>query len=92
LREHLVTPFEERAMSPKDLRDIRLDGAGLEPLGGEPTAEAPLTGKARFSPNTRTADDRRKGATRREAVRFQDDRRAGTERRPRKGWEKGKNL
>ena len=80
-------------MCPTDLRDIRLDGAALEPLGDEePTVEAPRTGKAKFSANTRNAGDRRKGATRREAVRLQGDRREGADRRPRKGWDKGKII
>jgi hypothetical protein len=78
-------------MSPKDLRDIRLDDATLEPLGDDkPTVEAPRTGKAKFSANTRSSGDRRKGETRREEVRVQGDRREGTDRRPRKGWDKGK--
>ena len=79
-------------MSPKDLRDIRLTDATLEPLDDKPSVEAPLPGKAKFTANTRGAGERRKSTERREEIRFQDDRRAGKDRRPKKGWDKGKNL
>ena len=79
-------------MSPKDLRDIRLTDATLEPLGDKPGVAAPVPGTAKFTPNTRSAGERRKSTERREAIRFQDDRRAGKDRRPKKGWDKDKNL
>lgn len=67
-------------------------GLTLMPLDDEPqAAAAPVTGKSRFHANTRGGDDRRHGE-RREELRLSDDRRAGTDRRPRKGWERGKNL
>lgn len=95
LREHLAThAVEDRAMSSKDLRDIRLSDAALEPLNEAPTptVEAPLAGRAKFTANTRGKVERRNSTDRREAIRFQEDRRAGTDRRPRKGWDKGKIL
>lgn len=79
-------------MTPKDLRDIDLADAMLEPLEDKPGVEAPMPGKAKFTAKTRRSGDRRQGSERREEIRFQDDRRAGKDRRPKKGWDKGKNL
>ncbi|MGH8108593.1 MAG: hypothetical protein ACREO1_07740 [Arenimonas sp.] len=74
-----------------DLRDISLNGVGLEPLEGESTA-APK-GKAKFTANTRDKDaDRRKKEDRRTDFRLKENRRAAKDRRPVKTWEKGKNL
>ena len=72
------------------LPDIPFDQLALEPLDGEAPA-APLTGRARFSPNTRDGKDRRQGEDRRGKVRYQADRRQTTDRRPAKvrAWDKG---
>ena len=47
--------------------------------------------KAKFVADTRGKTERRKGADRREDVRFEQTRRSGTDRRPRKGWSDGNN-
>ncbi len=74
-----------------NLRDISLNGVGLEPLDGEST-EAPK-GKAKFTANTRDKDsDRRKKEDRRTEFRLKENRRSPKDRRPVKTWEKGKNL
>ena len=77
-------------MSSVKLPDIPFDQLALEPLEGEAPA-APITGRAKFSANTRDGGDRRKGDDRREKVRFQADRRVTADRRPKraKAWEKG---
>ena len=77
-------------MSSVKLPDIPFDQLALEPLEGEVPA-APITGRAKFSANTRDGGDRRKGDDRREKVRFQADRRGNVDRRPKraKAWEKG---
>ena len=77
-------------MSSVKLPDIPFDQLALEPLEGEAPA-APITGRAKFSANTRDGGDRRKGEDRREKVRFQADRRVTVDRRPKraKAWEKG---
>lgn len=77
-------------MSSTRLPDIPFDQLALEPLEGEVPA-APVTGKAKFSCNTRDGGDRRKGEDRREKVRFQADRRVTEDRRPKRktAWEKG---
>lgn len=63
----------------------------LEPLDGE-QASSPITGPAKFHPNTRDGGDRRCGRERREGIRLQPDRRKQRDRRPRRTWENGKNL
>lgn len=72
------------------LPDIPFDQLALEPLEGEAPA-APLTGRARFSPNTRDGKDRRQGEDRRNTVRYAKDRRQAPDRRPAKvrSWERG---
>ena len=77
-------------MSSTRLPDIPFDQLALEPLEGE-TPAAPITGRAKFSANTRDGGDRRKGEDRREKVRFQADRRGNADRRPKRktAWEKG---
>lgn len=77
-------------MSSTRLPDIPFDQLALEPLEGE-VPPAPITGRAKFSANTRDGGDRRKGEDRREKVRFQADRRVTADRRPRRrtAWEKG---
>ncbi|MBW8310904.1 MAG: hypothetical protein K0M64_02610 [Rhizobium sp.] len=69
---------------------IPFTALALVPLEGEAPAE-PVTGRARFSCNTRDGGDRRKGEDRREQVRFQSERRQQRDRRPaaRKPWEQG---
>jgi hypothetical protein len=71
------------------LPDIPFDQLALEPLEGEAPA-APLTGRAKFSANTRDGKDRRQGGDRRGKLRFEKDRRQ-TDRRPTKAraWDKG---
>ena len=49
------------------------------------------TGKAKFVADTRGKTERRKGADRREDVRFEQSRRSGNDRRPRKTWSDGNN-
>lgn len=73
-----------------DLKDISLNGAGLEPLAGGlvPCQLAP----AQFTANTREKLDRRQMQDRRIELRFQDNRRENKDRRPLKTWEKGHNL
>lgn len=74
-----------------DLKDISLNGVGLEPIGGE--AVLPIEGKSRFTANTRDKKgDRRETEDRRAELRFQENRRANKDRRPVKTWEKGHNL
>lgn len=73
-----------------DLKDISLNGVGLEPIGDE-TLQAPA-GRAKFTANTRDKIDRRQTEDRRSELRFQDNRRSSRDRRPLKTWEKGKNL
>ncbi len=74
-----------------NLRDISLNGVGLEPLEGE-VAAAPK-GKAKFSANTREkGSERRKKVDRRTDLRLKENRRAAKDRRPLKTWEDGKNL
>ena len=53
---------------------------------------APAAGKAKFTANSRSTDERRKGGDRREEIRFEESRRAGKDRRPRKSWAPDKNL
>lgn len=73
-----------------DLKDISLNGVGLEPIDG---VTAPVEGKAKFSANTRDKKgDRRETEDRRKELRFQENRRANKDRRPVKTWEKGHNL
>lgn len=77
-------------MSSVKLPDIPFDQLALEPLEGE-VPPAPVTGRAKFSANTRDGGDRRQGDDRREKVRYQGDRRSSADRRPpkRKAWDKG---
>ena len=49
------------------------------------------TGKAKFVADTRGRTERRKGADRREDLRFELSRRSGNDRRPRKAWSDGNN-
>jgi hypothetical protein len=76
-----------RTMSHVKLPNIPFSALALEPLPGE-EPEAPITGKAKFTCNTRSGKDRRGGDDRREKVRFKNDRRQGP-RRPeaKKPWE-----
>ena len=76
-------------MNAKDLAGP--GGLALVPLEGE-TPVGPVTGKAKFTANTREGRDRRATGERREQLRMTEDRRAGKDRRPRTGWERGKNL
>jgi len=74
-----------------DLKDISLNGVGLEPLDGE--VVKPIEGKSKFTANTRDKKgDRREVEDRRKELRFQENRRANKDRRPVKTWENGKNL
>lgn len=73
-----------------DLKDISLNGVGLEPLDGP---VLPIEGKSKFTANTRDKKgDRREVEDRRRELRFQENRRANKDRRPVKTWEKGHNL
>ncbi|WP_146907078.1 hypothetical protein [Arenimonas daejeonensis] len=68
------------------LPDIPFDQLALEPLEGE-APPAPVTGRARFSANTRDGNDRRHHEDRREKLRYQADRRTKEDRRPaRRDW------
>jgi len=73
-------------MSHTKLPDIPFSALSLEPLPGE--SDAPITGKAKFTCNTRSGKDRRQGEDRRREVRMKEDRRKGP-RRPeaKKPWE-----
>ena len=79
-------------MPPKDFSDLRLEDLSLEPIDGQPLAQAAPAGKAKFTANTRKPGDRRKGGDRRKELRLTKDRRSGKDRRPHKGWDSGKNL
>ena len=82
----------ELQMNSKEWGRLRAEGLSLEPIETAGTTSAPASkDPAQFRVNTRGKSDRRKGAERRETLRFQDDRRK-TDRRPRKSWESGKNL
>lgn len=76
-------------MPPVKLPDIPFDQLALEPLESE-APPAPITGRAKFSANTRDGGDRRKGADRRQQVRYDGERRV-TDRRPasKRDWNKG---
>lgn len=65
------------------LPDIPFDQLALEPLEGDLPA-GPITGKAKFTANTRDGGDRRQTDDRREKLRYQADRRAKEDRRPAK--------
>lgn len=69
-------------MSTTKLPDIPFSALSLEPLPGE-APEAPITGKANFTANTRSGKDRRQGVERRDRVRYSADRRKAN-RRPTK--------
>lgn len=76
-------------MSSTKLPDIPFDQLALEPLVGE-APPAPITGRARFTPNTRDGGDRRKGEDRRQKLRYDGERRVTDDRRPAKrDWSKG---
>jgi len=77
-------------MSSVKLPDIPFDQLALEPLEGE-VPPAPITGRARFTANTRDGGDRRKGEDRREKIRYQGERRTKADRRPvrARAWDKG---
>ena len=66
-------------MGNSNLPDIPFSALSLEPLPGE-VPEGPVTGKAKFSANTRSGKERRQGADRRDRVRFQEDRRKANRR------------
>jgi len=73
-----------------DLKDISLNGIGLESFADE-AIQGPK-GPSRFTANTREKTDRRQTEDRRTEFRFQENRRENKDRRPVKSWEKGKNL
>ena len=77
-------------MSTKDFSSLKLGDLALEPIEGEPSKEAPISGRAQFKADTRSRVERRKGGDRRKTVRFQQDRRSGKDRRPTTGWTDGK--
>lgn len=62
------------------LPDIPFDKLALEPIEGEATG--PITGRARFSCNTREKYDRRQQEERRQKFRMQPQRRLDVDRRP----------
>jgi hypothetical protein len=78
-------------MTTKDIHSLNLDYLSLEPVETSQKHEAPITGRATFNTDTRGRSDRRKGADRRQTVRFQQDRRSGKDRRPMTSWADGKN-
>lgn len=70
-----------------------LAGLSLVPLEDEaPASSAPVAGRAKFQVESREGRDRRVNGERREQLRMTPDRRSGKDRRPRSGWEPGKNL
>jgi hypothetical protein len=69
-----------------------LSGLSLAPLDDEAPPAAPVQGRAKFHADTRARADRRVGGERREQLRMTPDRRSGKDRRPRHGWQPGKNL
>lgn len=73
-----------------DLKDISLNGIGLELLADE-AMQSPK-GPSQFTANTREKIDRRQTEDRRNEFRFQENRRENKDRRPVKSWENGKNL
>ena len=79
-------------MAPRDLPDIRFDELALEPLAEGDAAPAATPGRARFNVDLRSGKERRLLPDRRQELRFEADRRSGQDRRPRRGWEPGKNL
>ena len=79
-------------MAPRDLPDIRFDELALEPLANGDAAPAATPGRARFNVDLRSGKERRLLPDRRQELRFEADRRSGQDRRPRRGWEPGKNL
>jgi len=85
-----MTLFDGDSKMAGDLKDISLDGIGLEPIDGE-VVQSPK-GPARFTPNTRDKTERRQTEDRRTELRFQENRRSSKDRRPVKTWEKGHNL
>ena len=79
--------------------ELRADQLSLEPLPEDElpartgVAEpGPVTGRASFQLDTRSGNDRRQLADRRQVLRFEPDRRSGKDRRPRRSWEPGSNL
>jgi hypothetical protein len=88
---------KERTVSSKDLKYISLANASLEPIEAEKSAPAepgPKKGPSSFHPNTRShiKSERRLEPERREELRFADGRRKKADRRPKKTWDKDKNL
>jgi len=84
-------------VSSKDLKHISLANASLEPIEAEKSAAAEPgsnKGPSVFHPNTRshTKSERRLEPERREELRFADGRRKKPDRRPKKTWDKDKNL
>ena len=80
-------------MNAKDPFDF--SGLSLVPLDGQPAAAAAPKApgeKSVFHANTREGRDRRVNPDRRQTLRMEPDRRSGKDRRPRAGWEPGKNL
>ena len=73
-------------MGSNGLPDIPFTALALEPLEGEAPA-GPVTGRAKFTANTRDGKDRRQGEDRRQKVRFQADRRKGDRRPAKRNWE-----
>lgn len=78
-------------MNAKDLPGLA--GLSLVPLEDQaPAPAAPAAGRAQFHAESREGRDRRVNGERREQLRMTPDRRSGKDRRPRSGWEPGKNL
>ena len=79
--------------------ELTLADLSLEPLPDpnvlkyEP-GKATAAEKAKFQADFRNKKgaDRRVGGERRQTLRFEPDRRSGKDRRPRSGWDPGKNL
>ena len=79
-------------MTSRDLNELSLSGASLEPTDDE--APAATKGKSVFHPNTRNhvKSERRLEAERRVMLRYQEGRRTKADRRPKKSWDPDKNL
>jgi len=66
----------------------------LEPIETDEVLKIAPAEPTKFHADTRNKvkTDRRVVADRRQVLRFEPDRRSGKERRPKKGWEPGKNI
>jgi hypothetical protein len=87
---------EGRMSAAGDPLDAPMTEWALEPVDDADTSTAPAAeppaGRAHFHAESRSNVERRSGSDRRQALRFEADRRTGIDRRPRRGWEPGKNL